>query len=600
MRTHYSNQINSSLINQEVTLCGWVHRRRVHSGLVFIDLRDCSGRVQVVCSPEEAEPYDKAQILRNEYVIEVTGMVRNRPDDAINSNLASGEVEVLAHQVIIHNNTQSLPFNVDEYQPIGEETRLKFRHIDLRRTEMSERLLLRSKINHILRDYLYQNGFNEIETPILTKSTPEGARDYLVPSRNQKGHCYALPQSPQIFKQLLMIAGYDRYYQIARCFRDEDLRADRQPEFTQLDIEMSFMDENDIQKIIETMIFQLFEEAIAITLPQPFPRMTYAEAVEKYGTDRPDLRNPLTLVDIDDLVQDCGFKVFSEPANHASGRVATIVAPGGVEKFTRKQIDDYAKFVKIYGAKGLAYVKVNDREQGIDGLQSPILKFMNAETLEAILDRSNAQTGDILFFCADTHKVTSESLAALRVQLGNDLGVVETGWRPVWVVDFPMFEQDDRGHWQALHHPFTAPKTDNPDDLCTSPGECLSRAYDLVLNGFEIGGGSIRIHKHDMQLAALNILGIDPNEAQEQFGHLLNGLQHGCPPHGGIAFGLDRIAMLMSGSESIRDVIAFPKTQSGACPLTRAPSIVDSKQLQELGIKAIAPLSSGSTSSENA
>ena len=585
MRTHYSNQVNTSLIDQEITLCGWVHRRRVHSGLIFIDLRDKGGRIQVVCSPEETEPYAKGQIVRNEYVIEITGKVRHRPQDAINTKLASGEVEVLAHQIIIHNQTKDLPFNVDEYQPVGEDTRLKFRHIDLRRAEMASKIQLRAAINHHLRSFLHQHGFSEIETPILTKSTPEGARDYLVPSRNQRGHFYALPQSPQIFKQLLMIAGFDRYYQIARCFRDEDLRADRQPEFTQLDIEMSFMDEESIQSLIESMILSLFESVIQITLPQPFPRMTYQEAVQRFGTDRPDLRVPLELVDVNDIVKDVEFKVFSGPANDKNGRVAAILAPNGNACLTRKQIDDYAVFVKKYGAKGLAYIKVNDRSAGLDGLQSPILKFLSEPIVEMILDRLDAKTGDIVFFCADSYRIVSDSLAALRVQLGQDLNLTEGGWRPVWVVDFPMFEQDNTGRWQALHHPFTAPKETDPDKLKADPGACLSRAYDLVLNGYEIGGGSIRIHQHDTQLAALNVLGMDSVLANEQFGHLMNGLQHGCPPHGGIAFGLDRIAMLMTESKSIRDVIAFPKTQTGSCPLTNAPSVVENGQLTELGIK---------------
>ncbi len=585
MRTHYTNQVNASLIDQEITLCGWVHRRRDHSGVIFIDLRDKGGRVQIVCAPEETEPYAKGQIIRNEYVIEITGKVRRRPDDAINPTLTSGEVEVLAHQIIIHNETHNLPFNVDEYTPVGEETRLKYRHIDLRRNEMSQRIQLRANINHHLRNFLHQHGFTEIETPILTKSTPEGARDYLVPSRNKNGHFYALPQSPQIFKQLLMISGFDRYYQVARCFRDEDLRADRQPEFTQLDIEMSFMDEDSIQALIESMILKLFESVMQITLPQPFPRMTYQEALKRFGTDRPDLRIPLELVDIHDLVQNVEFKVFSEPANNSKGRVAALLAPQGNTMLTRKQIDDYASFVKKYGAKGLAYVKVNDRTKGTEGLQSPILKFLPDSTLEAIMDRLNAKTGDIVFFCADSHNIVSESLAALRVKLGQDLDITEKGWRPVWVVDFPMFEQNNKGHWQALHHPFTAPKETDPEKIKANPGECLSRAYDLVLNGYEIGGGSIRIHNHEMQLAALEVLNMDHNLAQEQFGHLLNGLQHGCPPHGGIAFGLDRIAMLMSESSSIRDVIAFPKTQTGSCPLTNAPSAVENTQLTELGIR---------------
>ncbi len=584
MRTHYGESINTSLINQEVTLCGWVHRRRDHGGLIFIDLRDRTGIVQVVCDPEQADTFELAQSLRNEHVIEIRGKIRHRPEGTINANMASGEVEVLAQQVTVHNTTTNLPFNIDEYQPIGEETRLKYRHLDLRRPEMTKRLKLRAELNHVLRTFLHEHSFMEVETPILTKATPEGARDFLVPSRNQKGHFFALPQSPQLFKQLLMVAGVDRYYQIARCFRDEDLRADRQPEFTQLDIEMSFVSENDIQQIMEKMIRKLFKQVIDVQLPKPFPTLTYKEAMQRFGSDKPDLRNPMELTEVSDLLKKVDFKVFNGPANDPKGRVAAMRAPSAANILTRKQLDDYAEFVKIYGAKGLAYIKVNDLKKGKEGLQSPILKFLPEEIISAILARTKAEDGDIVFFGADSHKIASEALSALRDKLGQDLNIIEDAWRPLWVTDFPMFEEKEDGSWQALHHPFTAPQENDPKKLLANPGGSLSRAYDMVINGYEIGGGSIRIHQSDLQLASFEILSLDINAAQEQFCHLMKGLQHGCPPHGGIAFGLDRIAMLMTNSSSIRDVIAFPKTQSAHCPLTQAPASVDKRQLKELGI----------------
>ncbi len=585
MLRQYCNQVNASLIDEKIDLSGWVHRRRDHGGLIFIDLRDRSGIVQVVFDPEKVESFELAQRLRNEYVVNIKGIVRHRPEGTVNPNMATGEIEILAHQAIIYNSTQDLPFNIDEYQPVGEDTRLKFRYLDLRRPEMIHRMTQRSNITRTLRRFLDQYQFMEVETPILTKSTPEGARDYLVPSRNHKGQFYALPQSPQLFKQLLMMSGFDRYYQIARCFRDEDLRADRQPEFTQLDIELSFVDEKEIQQLMEEMISSLFKEVLDVTLPSPFPTLTYQESMNRYGTDRPDLRIPLELIEISDLLKTVEFKVFNGPANDPNGRIAALRAPNAGALLTRKQIDDYTDFVKIYGAKGLAYIKVNNLSAGIEGLQSPILKFLPEDVINKIIQRVGAVDNDIIFFGADNYKIASESMAALRVKLGEDLKLSEGGWRPVWVVDFPMFEVTDNGSWQPLHHPFTAPKEQDPEKLKANPGNTLSRAYDMVLNGFEIGGGSMRIHNHELQLAAFEILNIDQQKAEEQFCHLLNGLKHGCPPHGGIAFGIDRIAMLITESSSIRDVIAFPKTQSGACPLTAAPSHADFKQLHELGIK---------------
>lgn len=586
MRSHYCGQVNASLIEQDVSLCGWVHRRRDHGGLIFLDLRDREGIVQVVCNPEQSKAFEVAQTLRNEYVVKITGKVRHRPAGTVNKELPTGEVEVLAETVELFNRSDPLPFNVDEYQTTTEEIRLKYRYIDLRRPEMTERIKIRSKITHYLRAFLDSHGFLDIETPCLTKSTPEGARDYLVPSRNYPGHFFALPQSPQIFKEILMIAGLDRYYQIVRCFRDEDLRADRQPEFTQLDIEMSFVDEIMIQEMMERMIRNLFSELMNITLADPFPRMTYNEAMSRFGSDRPDLRIPLELIDINDLVKEVDFKVFQSAANNPEGRVAVLPLPKGSE-LTRKQIDDYTQFVSIYGAKGLAYIKVNDISQGISGLQSPILKFLSEKVVLEILERTQAKSGDILFFGADKATIVNESLGALRVKLAADFKLHEGGWRPVWITDFPMFIRGDGGHWESLHHPFTAPAEEDPKALRENPGKTKSRAYDMVLNGVEIGGGSIRINNYELQKTAFDILGISHEQAKEQFGHLLKALKYGAPPIGGIAFGLDRLVMLMTSAPSIRDVMAFPKTQTAHCPLTNAPSSIDPIQLKELGIKVI-------------
>lgn len=589
MRSHYCGQINASLIQQTVTLCGWIHRRRDHGGLIFLDLRDREGLVQVVCNPEQAALFDIAQKLRNEYVVKITGQVRHRPEGTVNAAISSGEVEVTAETIEILNASAPLPFNVDDYQEVGEDVRLRYRYLDLRRPEMARRLQIRSKVTRRLRQYLDHHGFLDIETPILTRSTPEGARDYLVPSRNHQGHFYALPQSPQLFKQILMIAGFDRYYQIARCFRDEDLRADRQPEFTQLDIEMSFVTENDVLNMMEGMIRTLFEEILNITLPDPFPRMTYAEGMARYGSDKPDLRNPLELIDLTDLMKQVDFKVFQDPALHPEGRVAALKVPKGSE-LSRKQIDDYTQFVANYNAKGLAYIKVLQRENGVSGLQSPILKFLPDAIVLEILERCKAENGDLIFFGADRAKVVCESLGALRLKLGQDLKLNDGGWRPLWIVDFPLFEKGDKGHWQAVNHPFTAPQESNPEKLRAAPEKTLARAYDMILNGTEVGGGSIRIDNYDLQMAAFNILGLSDEMANAQFPHLLNALKYGCPPHGGIAFGIDRLVMLMTGSQSIRDVIPFPKTQTAHCPLTDAPSEVSMEQLRELGIRLAKPL----------
>ena len=587
MRSQYCNDITKQFLDKTVTLCGWVHRRRDHGGLVFLDLRDCSGIVQIVCDPEFAEPYELAQTLRSEFVVHITGLVRNRPEGMINKNIATGEIEVVAHHLEILNASKPLPFKIDEYQEVGEETRLRYRYLDLRRPEISQKILMRAAITRYIRHYMDEHRFIDIETPILTKSTPEGARDYLVPSRVYPGQFYALPQSPQIFKELLMVAGFDRYYQIVKCFRDEDLRADRQPEFTQLDVELSFTSEQEIQALIETLFRGMFKELLNVELPNPFPHITYADAISQYGSDRPDLRIPMKMQTICDIVREAEFKVFREPANDKQCKVSVMKLSNGAKLLSRKQIDDYAEYVKNYGAKGLAYIKVNERAKGLEGLQSPILKFLDENTIKAILDRTEAADGDILFFGADKKKIVNDALGNLRCKIGADLSLYTQAWAPVWVTEFPMFEQDDNGRWQAVHHPFTQPAEKDADKLKANPADALAHAYDLVLNGFELGGGSLRIHKLDMQLAVLEILGLSREQAEQKFNHLIHALQYGCPPLGGVAFGMDRIAMLMTGSSSIRDVIAFPKTQNAGCPLTLAPSEVAFEQLRELGIKTI-------------
>jgi len=586
MRTHYCGQLNTSDIDQTVTLCGWVHRRRDHGGVIFVDLRDREGLAQVVFDPDTAETFAAAERVRSEYVLRVTGRVRARPEGTENPDLPTGAVEVLAAELEILNRAETPPFMVDsEDDEIAEEHRLRYRYIDLRRPQMLERLKLRSKVARILRGYLDDNGFLDIETPMLTRATPEGARDYLVPSRVHSGEFYALPQSPQLFKQLLMVSGMDRYYQIVRCFRDEDLRADRQPEFTQLDIETSFMDEEALMGMTEGMMRELFAKVIGVDLADPFPRLTYTEAMRRYGSDKPDLRIPLELVDVDDLMTGVDFKVFSGPANDPACRVTALRLPRGGE-LSRKEIDDYTKFVGIYGAKGLAYIKVNELAKGREGLQSPILKFLPDEVVEALMSRTAAEDGDIVFFGADKRTVVNEALGALRVKLGHDRGLLEKEWAPLWVVDFPMFEWDEgEKRWFSLHHPFTSPKEEHLDRLHKDPGSCHSRAYDMVLNGTELGGGSMRIYRKEVQQEVFRQLGIDEYEARDKFGFLLDALNYGCPPHGGIAFGLDRLVMLMSGARSIRDVMAFPKTQSASCLLTGAPSTVDVRQLVELGIR---------------
>jgi len=588
MRSHYCGELNDAHLDQQVSLCGWVHRRRDHGGVIFVDLRDRDGLVQVVFDPDTPDMFQLAERIRNEYVLRVTGKVRRRPEGTVNPNMPTGEVEVLGLNLEILNPSETPPFQIDE-DDVHEETRLRFRYVDLRRPEMQRYMRLRAEITRALRSYLDGHGFMDIETPMLTRSTPEGARDYLVPSRTHPGEFFALPQSPQLFKQLLMMSGMDRYYQIVRCFRDEDLRADRQPEFTQLDVEVSFMDEAQITGLMEDMIRELFRTVSGETLPDPFPRMTYAEAIARYGVDKPDLRIPLELVDVGDLMAEVEFKVFAGPANDPEGRVAALRLPAG-STLTRKEIDEYTAFVGKYGAKGLAYIKVNDPAAGRDGLQSPILKFLPDAAVTSILERTVAEAGDLIFFGADQARVVNESLGALRVRLGHDRNLLQAGWQPMWIVDFPMFEKDPHtGRWMALHHPFTAPATEKPEELEADPGACLSRAYDLVLNGTELGGGSVRIHRTEMQQAVFRLLGIDAQEAEEKFGFLLEALQYGCPPHGGIAFGLDRLVMLMSGATSIREVMAFPKTQTAACPLTRAPSPVDDQQLQELGLRLRKP-----------
>ncbi|PPC76382.1 aspartate--tRNA ligase [Pokkaliibacter plantistimulans] len=582
MRSHYCGDLRETHIGEEITLCGWVHRRRDHGGVIFLDVRDREGIAQVVFDPDRAESFQRADRVRSEYVVKIKGRVRNRPAGTENGEMKTGKVEVLGLELDILNQSETPPFQLDDYQHIGEDVRLKYRFVDLRRPEMAAKLRFRSKVSHTIRNYLEEHGFLDIETPILTRATPEGARDYLVPSRTHEGCFFALPQSPQLFKQLLMVAGFDRYYQIAKCFRDEDLRADRQPEFTQIDIETSFLNEEDIMGITEGMVRKLFSELLNIEFGE-FPQMPYSEAMRRFGSDKPDLRIPLELVDVADLVAGVDFKVFSGPATDPKGRVAALRVPGGSE-LSRKQIDDYTKFVSVYGAKGLAYIKVNDISDAESGLQSPIVKFLGTDVAMSVLERVGAQNGDLVFFGADKARIVSESLGALRLKLGEDLNLYTAEWAPMWVVDFPMFEEDDEGALSAVHHPFTSPQG-NVDELKADPANALSRAYDMVLNGVELGGGSIRIHSQEMQAAIFDLLKISEEEQREKFGFLLDALKLGAPPHGGLAFGLDRLVMLMTGAKSIREVIAFPKTQSAACPMTEAPGEVSAKQLRELNIR---------------
>ena len=581
MRTHFCGELNKSDLDSQVKLCGWVNRRRDHGGVIFLDVRDKKGIAQIVINPDTADTFKLAETIRNEFVLQITGQVVARANEMVNSKIPTGEIEVLASHIEILNASKPIPFQLDSMET-SEEVRLKYRYLDLRREEMQKRLRLRSEVTHFMRDFMDSNDFLDIETPFLTKATPEGARDYLVPSRTHEGNFFALPQSPQLFKQLLMMSGFERYYQIVKCFRDEDLRADRQPEFTQLDVETSFMNEDEITSLMEEMIRGLFKEVGSIDLPSKFPTITYKEAINLYGVDRPDMRIPLHMVDVNDIMKDVEFKVFSGPANNKNGRVAALKVEGGAS-ISRKQIDDYTKYVSIYGAKGLAYIKLNE-----DGPSSPIIKFLGDDVTQKVIDLTEAKTGDIIFFGADKSKVVNEALGNLREKLGHDLNLYNKEWAPIWVLDFPMFEVADDGSLNAIHHPFTAPSVDSKT-LIDNPEESLSRAYDLVINGSEVGGGSIRIHQSDMQKTVLTLLGIDDEEAKEKFGFLLDALDYGCPPHGGIAFGLDRLVMTLSQTESIRDVIAFPKTQTAACLLTDAPSSVSKAQLKDLNIKVTLP-----------
>ena len=588
MRTEYCGLVSRQHLQQTVTVCGWVHRRRDHGGVIFIDLRDREGLLQIVYDPDRAACFEQASNLRNEFVVRVTGLVRPRPEGTVNPNLVSGEVEVLATEMEILNPSLTPPFMMDD-EKLSETVRLEYRFLDLRRPQMQNNLRLRHKTALAVRNFLDAHGFIDIETPMLTRSTPEGARDYLVPSRVHAGEFFALPQSPQLFKQLLMVAGFDRYYQIVKCFRDEDLRADRQPEFTQIDVETSFMDQNEITALMEELIVSVFKTALGVDLPQPFPRMAYQDAMALYGSDKPDLRVSLTLTELTDVMKSVDFKVFRDAAQLEGGRVAALRVPKGGE-LTRKEIDDYTEFVKIYGAKGLAYVKVNDVAKGVEGLQSPILKFLTPEVVATVLERTGAGNGDLIFFGADKAKIVNEALGALRVKIGHARGLAEAGWRPLWVLDFPMFEWDEEAkRWNAMHHPFTAPADGDENLLESDPGRARAKAHDMVLNGWEIGGGSIRIHRQEVQSRVFQALNIGPEEAQAKFGFLLQALQYGAPPHGGMAFGLDRVVTLMAGAESIRDVIAFPKTQRAQCLLTHAPSAVDEQQLRELHIRLRQP-----------